>query len=201
MLERIEHFFKHYKDLEKGKWVEIIRWGDAAEAKDMIRKGIEAREERKCGLSAATIKETIMKNYLFTSESVGEGHPDKVCDRISNSIVDLYLRPIRKPSGCGTLTTTNRVVLAGEVRSAAEITPRIWKRRCATPFAILAMPKRVFIGCGPMCKTTSIRNQSRSLSELTRRETRMRARAIRVLCWFCLPRNPDLYAGAAFLRA
>ena len=63
-------------------------------------------------------------NYLFTSESVSEGHPDKVCDRISDEIVDLVFREAKKagmdPSAvriaCETLATTNRVVIAGEVR-------------------------------------------------------------------------------------
>jgi len=41
LLEQIEHFFKHYKDLEKGKWVEIIRWGDTEEAKILIREGCQ----------------------------------------------------------------------------------------------------------------------------------------------------------------
>ena len=57
------------------------------------------------------------RDYLFTSESVSEGHPDKVCDRISDTVVDLYLS--KDPSSrvaCETLTTTNKVVLAGEVR-------------------------------------------------------------------------------------
>ena len=56
-------------------------------------------------------------NFLFTSESVSEGHPDKVCDRISDMVVDSYLS--REPFArvaCETLTTTNKVVLAGEVR-------------------------------------------------------------------------------------
>ena len=64
------------------------------------------------------------KNYLFTSESVSEGHPDKVCDRISDEIVDLVYREARKTGtdpwqvrvACETLATTNRVVIAGEVR-------------------------------------------------------------------------------------
>lgn len=62
-------------------------------------------------------------NYLFTSESVSEGHPDKVCDRISDAIVDLYLShdPFSRVA-CETLTTTNRIVLAGEVRGPAAIT-------------------------------------------------------------------------------
>ena len=57
------------------------------------------------------------KDFLFTSESVSEGHPDKVCDRISDMVVDTYLgvEP-QSRVGCETLTTTNKVVLAGEVR-------------------------------------------------------------------------------------
>ncbi|TWG92401.1 methionine adenosyltransferase [Mesorhizobium sp. J18] len=64
------------------------------------------------------------RDYLFTSESVSEGHPDKVCDRISDEIVDLVYREARKSGmdpwkvrvACETLATTNRVVIAGEVR-------------------------------------------------------------------------------------
>jgi S-adenosylmethionine synthetase len=64
------------------------------------------------------------QNYYFTSESVSEGHPDKVCDRISDEIVDLVYREARKSGmdpwdvrvACETLATTNRVVIAGEVR-------------------------------------------------------------------------------------
>ena len=50
-------------------------------------------------------------NYLFTSESVSEGHPDKVCDRISDMVVDSYLSkdPVSREA-CETLTTTNKVV-------------------------------------------------------------------------------------------
>ncbi len=63
-------------------------------------------------------------NFLFTSESVSEGHPDKVCDRISDEIVDLVYREAKKTGvdpwsvriACETLATTNRVVIAGEVR-------------------------------------------------------------------------------------
>src|SRR5690606_10226952 len=63
-------------------------------------------------------------SYHFTSESVSEGHPDKVCDRISDEIVDLVFREAKKvgmdPSqvriACETLATTNRLVIAGEVR-------------------------------------------------------------------------------------
>src|SRR5258707_3582147 len=64
------------------------------------------------------------QNYEFTSESVSEGHPDKVCDRISDEIVDLFFRegakagldPYQIRVACETLATTNRVTIAGEVR-------------------------------------------------------------------------------------
>jgi S-adenosylmethionine synthetase len=63
-------------------------------------------------------------NYLFTSESVSEGHPDKVCDRISDAIVDLYLdADPHSRVACETLVTTNRIVLAGEVRGPESVTP------------------------------------------------------------------------------
>jgi S-adenosylmethionine synthetase len=65
-------------------------------------------------------------DFVFTSESVSEGHPDKVCDRISDAIVDTYLAADPQ-ARCGveTLVTTNRVVLAGETRGPASITPEL----------------------------------------------------------------------------
>jgi S-adenosylmethionine synthetase len=63
------------------------------------------------------------ESFLFTSESVSEGHPDKVCDRISDAIVDTFLTAEPEARvGVETLTTTNRIVLAGEVRGPASIT-------------------------------------------------------------------------------
>lgn len=61
--------------------------------------------------------------YLFTSESVSEGHPDKVCDQISDAVVDLYLKadPYSRVA-CETMATTKRVMLAGEVRGPASVT-------------------------------------------------------------------------------
>ncbi|VVT13173.1 methionine adenosyltransferase 1 [Sphingomonas sp. EC-HK361] len=57
------------------------------------------------------------KSFLFTSESVSEGHPDKVADQISDSIVDLFLsKDPEARVACETMTTTNKVVLAGEIR-------------------------------------------------------------------------------------
>ena len=61
-------------------------------------------------------------SYIFTSESVSEGHPDKVCDRISDSVVDLFLgKDPQSRVACETLTTTNQITLAGEVRCGAPI--------------------------------------------------------------------------------
>ena len=62
------------------------------------------------------------ENFLFTSESVSEGHPDKVCDRISDGVVDAFLAADPEARvACETLTTTNRIVLAGEVRGPAPL--------------------------------------------------------------------------------
>ncbi|HMG46201.1 MAG TPA: methionine adenosyltransferase [Allosphingosinicella sp.] len=65
-------------------------------------------------------------NYLFTSESVSEGHPDKVADQISDAVVDLFIgRDPEARVACETLVTTNRIVLAGEVRCREAVTPTI----------------------------------------------------------------------------
>ena len=71
------------------------------------------------------------RTFFFTSESVSEGHPDKVCDRISDEIVDLFFRegqaagvdPWQIRVAAETLTTTNKVVIAGETRGPETITP------------------------------------------------------------------------------
>ncbi len=64
-------------------------------------------------------------NYQFTSESVSEGHPDKICDRISDSIVDAFMaegEPERNRCGVETMVTTNLIVIGGEVRGPSTIT-------------------------------------------------------------------------------
>ena len=71
------------------------------------------------------------QNYLFTSESVSEGHPDKVCDRISDELVDLFFREGPKEgmspwdirAACETMATTNRVIIAGETRGPKSVGP------------------------------------------------------------------------------
>jgi S-adenosylmethionine synthetase len=71
------------------------------------------------------------KSYLFTSESVSEGHPDKVCDRISDSIVDAFLAADPESRvAVETLCTTNRVIMAGEVRGPMSVTHDVMKE-CA----------------------------------------------------------------------
>jgi S-adenosylmethionine synthetase len=70
------------------------------------------------------------KDYFFTSESVSEGHPDKLCDRISDEIVDLFYRqaltngldPALVRAACETMATTNRVIIAGEFRGPDSVT-------------------------------------------------------------------------------
>ncbi len=66
------------------------------------------------------------KNYIFTSESVSEGHPDKVCDRISDAVLDAFLaEDVEARVGAETFATTNRVVIGGEVRGPQAVMGRI----------------------------------------------------------------------------
>lgn len=63
-----------------------------------------------------------LNNYIFTSESVSEGHPDKICDQISDAILDAYLKQDPKSRvACETLVTTNLVVIAGEITSKGKV--------------------------------------------------------------------------------
>ena len=79
-------------------------------------------------------------NYLFTSESVSEGHPDKVCDQISDAILDAFLENdvklgiaddslVNTRLGCETLLTTNKIVIAGEGRGQAPLFSKHGTRR------------------------------------------------------------------------
>ena len=94
-------------------------------------------------------------NYLFTSESVSEGHPDKVCDRISDEVVDLFFREGPKDgisawdirAACETLATTNRVIIAGETRGPKISRPTTWsKRRRAGDQATSATSRKASTG-------------------------------------------------------
>ena len=65
-------------------------------------------------------------NYVFTSESVSEGHPDKVCDRISDAVLDAFLtEDPHARVACETFATTDRVVIGGEVRGPGEVIRRV----------------------------------------------------------------------------
>ena len=64
--------------------------------------------------------------YLFTSESVSEGHPDKLCDRVSDTVLDLFLaQEAEARVACETFATTNRVIIGGEVRASEDKMPGI----------------------------------------------------------------------------
>ena len=73
----------------------------------------------------------IKNNHIFTSESVSEGHPDKICDQISDAILDEVLLDPLSRVACGTLTTTNLVVNAGEITCKYwdEINPEVLARK------------------------------------------------------------------------
>ncbi len=73
--------------------------------------------------SGQAMQQKVLTDYIFTSESVSEGHPDKICDRISDAVVDLYFKedPYSRVA-CETLVTTDTVVIAGETRGPASIT-------------------------------------------------------------------------------
>jgi S-adenosylmethionine synthetase len=66
------------------------------------------------------------QNYIFTSESVAEGHPDKVCDRISDAVLDAFLtEDPQSRVACETFATTDRVVIGGEVRGPGSVIQRV----------------------------------------------------------------------------
>ena len=68
-------------------------------------------------------------SYLFTSESVSEGHPDKLCDRVSDTVLDLFLTAEPEARvACETMATTNRVILGGDVRAPEDKITGIMKQ-------------------------------------------------------------------------
>jgi S-adenosylmethionine synthetase len=103
-------------------------------------------------------------SYLFTSESVSEGHPDKVADQISDAIVDLFLsKDPEARVACETMTTTNRVVLAGEIRGEG-------------------IMDEAGTGTASTSPTTCTRSRRTSRKAWTRETTRKKARATKVSC-------------------
>ena len=131
-------------------------------------------------------------SYLFTSESVSEGHPDKVADQISDAIVDLFLtKDPEARVACETMTTTNRVVLAGEIRGEGVMdregnwAPGI---REEIEDAVRQTVKRIgyeqagFHWTGSTSPTTFTRNRPTSHRASMPAATKMKARATRALC-------------------
>ena len=98
-------------------------------------------------------------SYLFTSESVSEGHPDKIADQISDAILDAYLAidPNSKVA-CETLVTTNRVIISGEIKSNAKLDlVEIAKNVIIT----IGYTKEEYLFCAQSCSiTTYIDKQS-----------------------------------------
>ena len=120
------------------------------------------------------------KSYFFTSESVSEGHPDKVCDRISDMVVDTYIskEPLSRVA-CETLATTNKVILAGETRGP-EIKKEDLIQKVLTVLKILDMSRKGFIGKIVILMFIYIHNQQILLWELIQKETKMKELAIKV---------------------
>ena len=103
-------------------------------------------------------------SYLFTSESVSEGHPDKVADQISDAILDAYLAidPDSKVA-CETLVTTNRIIVSGEITSKAQLDLVKIARDVVVN---IGYTKDEYLFCAQKCKiTTYIDKQSPDINQ------------------------------------
>ena len=104
------------------------------------------------------------KNYTFTSESVSEGHPDKLCDRVSDSVLDAFLslEPNARVA-CETFASTSRVIVGGEVGLTDPMVLADTMGKIDTivriAFAILVMNKTSFTGKPLKCKITCTNNR------------------------------------------
>ena len=142
-------------------------------------------------------------SYLFTSKSVSEGHPDKVCDRISDEIVDLFFRegpkagidPWAIRAACETLATTNKVVIAGETRGSEIGHQRPDRKRGPQRH----QGHRLRAGRVPLAKTCDIEIllhpqsadiAARASMRYSPAPTRKRARATRASCSATPPTRP-----------
>ena len=122
-------------------------------------------------------------NYLFTSESVSEGHPDKVSDRVSDAIVDTFLAadPLSRVA-VETLCTTNRLVLAGEVRGPDSVTHKIMEEVAREAVKDIGYEQAGFHWAEWMLRFMYTLNPLILLKVLMRQVTKTKVRAIRVLC-------------------
>ena len=130
-------------------------------------------------------------DYLFTSESVSEGHPDKVSDRISDEVVDLFFREGPKEgmspwdirAACETLCTTNRVVIAGETRGPKKVgAGDVEDVARAGHQGHRLRAGRLPLATTPMSKCCCTPSRRTSPRAWTRPATRMKARATRASC-------------------
>ena len=131
-------------------------------------------------------------SYLFTSESVSEGHPDKVADQISDAIVDLFLsKDPEARVACETMTTTNRVVLAGEIRGEGIMdedgnwAPGVREEIEQAVRGVVkasATSRKVFTGTASTSPTTCTRSRRTSHRASMPVRTRKRAPATRASC-------------------
>ena len=103
-------------------------------------------------------------SYLFTSESVSEGHPDKIADQVSDAILDAYLSvdPDSKVA-CETLVTTNRIIISGEITSKAELDLIKIARNVIVN---IGYTKNEYLFCAQECEiTTYIDKQSPDINQ------------------------------------
>ncbi len=133
--------------------------------------------------------------YLFTSESVSEGHPDKVADQISDALIDNFLAfdPQSKVA-CETLVTTGQVVLAGEVRSSAYLDVQKIARETINK---IGYTKGEYMFDGNSCGVLSaIHEQSDDINRGVDRDYKRRARSRRSRndVWLCYKGDRKLYA-------
>jgi S-adenosylmethionine synthetase len=139
--------------------------------------------------------------YLFTSESVSEGHPDKVADQISDAIVDLFLsKDPEARIACETLTTTQLVVLAGEIRCKGVYEDGEWAPGAKQEIedTVRATVKRIgYEQKGFHWESFRFENnlhgQSSEIAQgVDAGDTRMKARAIRASCSVTRPTKPPI---------
>ena len=141
--------------------------------------------------------------YLFTSESVSEGHPDKVADRISDTVLDAFLAadPYSRVA-CETLVTTNRVVLAGETRGPETVTPELLTHLTRMAIRDIGYEQEGFhwanadVARAPALAVLRHRPGRRQRRQQGRGRRRP-GHHVRL----CLPRNRHADAGTAVLRA
>jgi S-adenosylmethionine synthetase len=148
------------------------------------------------------------KNYLFTSESVSEGHPDKVCDRISDEIVDLFYRealeqgmdPAQVRVACETFATTNRVIIGGESRGPSSVTHAKIEDAARRAIKAIGYEQNGFTGRPPRLKFCCTTSQPTLPKAWIRAPRKMKALATGASCLAMPAMRRQPHAGAALIR-